>query len=154
MLILSAPSFWEHTYTRLHSSFDPNKTCQSAGPCLGLYHLTSKKSFERSLIRGWTAVCGQRPGCLCGRTPANLAVECGWLPDFSGFLTGPPVHFSILLIVLLCQVRLPTCLTPLRPPSLSIFPFCWICQTRCLESVAINHIHLLSSRECVALSLT
>lgn len=69
------------------------ETCQSAGHCLWPIILL-QKPFVLSLIRRWTAVCGQRPACLCGRTPANLAVESGWLPDFSGFLTASPVRLS------------------------------------------------------------
>lgn len=93
------------------------------------YFKKIKKSFELSPIRGWTAVYGQRPVCLCGRTPANLAVESGWLPDFSGFLTASPVRLSTLPS---CWTHCSARFTRL-PVSVhfnskcqSIFSACWI----------------------------
>lgn len=99
------------------------KTCQSARPCLGLI-IWLQKSFEPPPIRGWTAVCGQRPVCLCGRTPANLAVESGWLPDFSGFLTASSVRLSAAPSCWTCVSAsfscLPVVLTP-KPPDTGLF---------------------------------
>ena len=71
------------------------------------------KSFEPPPIRGWTAVHGQRPVFLCRRMPANLAVESGWLPDFSGFLTASPLRLS----------PAPPCWTRFLPGSLAYLSY-------------------------------
>lgn len=124
--------FWGHTHTHIYHPqwiavliWPLRKTCQSAGPRLGLIILL-QKSFEPSPIRGWTAVRGQRPVCLCGRTPANLAVESGWLPDFSGFLTASPVRLLAAPSCWTCLSARFTCLPVLLHfnPQVPVYLFC------------------------------
>lgn len=77
----------------------PLTTCQFVAPRLWL-NILLQNSLEPSPIRGWTAVYGQRRLRLCGRAPANLAVDSGPLPDASGFsncFSRLPVVSSILL---------------------------------------------------------
>lgn len=118
------------------------KTCQSTGPCFWLIILL-QKSMEASLIREWTAVRGQRPVCLCGRTPANLTVKSGRLPDFSGSLTASPVH---LLAFQSCWMHFParfTCLPVLLNlnPRWPLHIFCQLNGTIWILSGTIN-VHI------------
>lgn len=98
------------------------RSCQTAGYYLWPIILL-QKHFGLSLIVKWTAACGQRPVCLCGRRPANPTVESGWLAWYlwlSNCFSCLPVDSSILTSMLPCQVHLPICLTQLGPSMATV----------------------------------
>lgn len=67
------------------------QSCQSARPCLWLIIALWAITDQRMDSCPWT----KRPVCLYGRTPANLTVRPGRLPDF--LRPCPPVASSVLL---------------------------------------------------------
>lgn len=115
-------SLWKHTPSSVHSHFymTIEKNIPIYWALLWTYYVTSKKKLSPHWLEdGQLSV--DKGLCLCGRTPANLAVK-SWFLWLTKRFSCPPVDCSILLNVLLCQVHLPTCLTLLQPRASLSFP--------------------------------